>query len=107
MTFNFDGTELINLILLIALLGFMWRINRGVGDKLDALRLEFKQGLAKLESKFDDLSRHVSRLSERVARIEGRLERPWERFPFSEASTGAEEAIPAVTDEPCASRAWT
>ncbi len=48
MTFNFDGTELINLILLIALLGFMWRINRGVGDKLDALRLEFKQGLAKL-----------------------------------------------------------
>ncbi len=44
MSFNFDGATLINLILLIAILGFMWK-----------------------------LSQDVSGLSQRVARIEGIL----------------------------------
>ena len=108
MTFNLDGAFLINLALLLAVLGFLWKLSRDVGnieqrvnDKLDnfrtefrqdfeKLRTEFRQDLEKLSARIDVLSQRVSALAERVARIEGRMEgRYTNGAPREEADTPA------------------
>ena len=101
MTFTFDGTALINLVLLLAVLAFMWKLNRDVGaserrltDRIEALRLEFKQDLAKLATHTDALAVRMTALTERIARIEGRMDIPWERHRFTGVSASEEEAIP-------------
>ena len=66
MTFTFDGDTLINLALLLAFIGFMWKLNRDVG------RIE-----QRVVGRIEVLSDRISALAERIARIEGRLEGRW------------------------------
>ena len=66
MTFTFDSNALINLALLLAFIGFMWKLNRDVG------RIE-----QRVVARIEVLSDRISALAERIARIEGRLEGRW------------------------------
>ena len=66
MTFTFDGDTLINLVLLLAFIGFMWKLNRGVGH--------IEQ---RVVARIEVLSDRIFALAERIARIEGRLEGRW------------------------------
>ena len=84
MTFTFDGDTLINLALLLAFIGFMWKLNRDVG------RIE-----QRVVARIEVLSDRISELAERIARIEGRLEGRW-RWGSAE---GAESQPPQSTLE--------
>ena len=84
MTFTFDGDTLINLALLLAFIGFMWKLNRDLG------RIE-QRVVARIEA----LSDRISALAECIVRIEGRLEGRWS----GGSAEGAESQPPQSTLE--------
>ena len=63
MTFTFDNSTLIDLALLLAVLGSMWKLSRDVAATEQ-----------RVVARIDVLSTRLSALVECVARIEGKLE---------------------------------
>lgn len=84
MTFTFDGNALIHLALLIAFIGFTWKLGRDVG----------RMG-QRVVARITVLSDRISALAERIARIEGRLAGRW----GGSGAEGAESQPPQSTLE--------
>lgn len=79
-----DGGMILNLAVLLAVLGFFWKLSRDVASAEIRLQQRIDQKIDQLEQRIDQLEQKVdqaimsmSHLSERIARIEGRMEGPF------------------------------
>ena len=77
MTFKFDGAAVINLVLILGLLGFTWKLSSDIRDVGDALRVDIagvRAEMAELKVEMAYVSAQIAEISERLARIEGWIE---------------------------------